>query len=147
MPVEVSVDEVVARWRPLEPAERPVAEALLVDARAILEARVPGLEDRLAAGTVSEALVRSVLTGMVLRVLRNPDGLVQETTDDYSYRRADDVATGALYVSDVELGNLTAATTPVGAGGGAYSVRPGYVPGWGAAVPAWPVSGALDVPR
>jgi hypothetical protein len=57
---------------------------------------------RIVASPDLGVLARGVLVDAVLRVLRNPDGKVQESIDDYSYRRADAVADGSLYLTDDE---------------------------------------------
>lgn len=102
----VSITDLEVRWRTLTTTERSTAQALLDDAWAVLTLRLPTLEQRHAANQIPAAVVVSVVTAMVLRVLRNPDGKVQESIDDYSYRRADGLAEGALYVSASELALL-----------------------------------------
>lgn len=120
MPNPAIVADLEARFRPLNDTERSVAQALLDDAWAILLARRPLLDTQLVDGDVAEALVRAVVSAMVLRVLRNPEGWVTEAVDDWSGRRADSAAAGLLYVSDDELGLLQ----PAGVGGGAFTIRP-----------------------
>lgn len=107
----VQVADIAARWRPLSPEQTSVAEVLLADAYALLVARSPRLPQRLEAGTLSPDLVVAVVSAMVLRVMRNPDGKVSETIDDYTYRRADAVSAGALYVAADELALLAPALT------------------------------------
>ncbi len=102
----VMVSDLEARWRPLTAAETGVAQALLDDAWMILLTRADAIEARITDGTLPAELVRAVESAMVLRVLRNPDGKVSETIDDYTYRRADPVSAGALYVSADELALL-----------------------------------------
>ncbi len=105
-----TTDDVADRWRPLTPSETQVARVLLDDAWLDLTTQVPSLDSRLDAATLAPALVVRVLASMVLRVLRNPDGKVQESIDDYAYRRADAVADGLLYAAadEVRLLGLTA---------------------------------------
>lgn len=124
--------DVAARWRPLSAAESTVAAALLADASAILRARAPSIDDRLTEATLDPALPRSVAVQMVLRVLRNPDGLVSEQIDDYGIRRADSAA-GSLTVTDDELALLTEAP----GSGAAFTVYPAYTPGWGSTDDDW----------
>lgn len=118
--------DVAARWRPLTAEETTVATALLTDASAVLRARVATLDERVASGDLPAALVVAVCSQMVLRVLRNRDGLVTEQIDDYGYRRADGAADGRLYVTRDELDLLTEAASS----GVAFTIAPGYVPGW-----------------
>lgn len=99
--------DIEARWRPLATQETTNADALLTDAWALLLARRPTLEADIAAETVSEANVVRVVVAMVLRVLRNPDGKLEEKIDDYSYRRDSATSTGGLYLTDDELADIT----------------------------------------
>jgi hypothetical protein len=48
------------------------------------------------------SLVIQVQCAMVLRVMNNPEGKLEETSDDYTYRLDQAVSTGALYLSDAE---------------------------------------------
>lgn len=102
-----TVADLEARWRPLTTQETTNAEALLDDAWAILLMRRPNLEADIAAETVSEANVIRVVCAMVLRVLRNPDGKLEEAIDDYRYRRDSSLSGGLLYVSSDELADIT----------------------------------------
>jgi hypothetical protein len=106
-----TVADIEARWRPLTAQETTNADALLDDAWALLLTRRPSLEADITAGTVTAANVVRVEVAMILRVMRNPDGKVSERIDDYSYTRDAAVATGGLYVSDDELGDLTPGRT------------------------------------
>lgn len=116
----VTVTDLEFRWRPLTPAESTTAWALLEDAWAVLTVRAPALESRLVAETVSMGAVVQVVTAMVLRVLRNPDGKRQVSIDDYSYTIDQARSTGGLYVSDSELELLGSRV------GGAFSIMPSY---------------------
>jgi hypothetical protein len=102
-----TVADIEARWRPLTAQETTNADALLADAWALLIARRPTLEADITAGTVSTENVVRVVVAMVLRVLRNPDGKLEESIDDYTYRRDSAVSTGSLYVTPDELADLT----------------------------------------
>lgn len=102
-----TVADIEARWRSLSTQQTTNAEALLDDAWAMLLSRRPTLEADITAGTVSEANVIRVICAMVLRVLRNPEGKLEETIDDYSYRRDSATSTGGLYITPDELADLT----------------------------------------
>lgn len=102
-----TVEDIEARWRPLSAQETTNAEALLDDAWALLLGRRPTLEADITAATVSEENAIRVVVAMVLRVLRNPDGKLEESIDDYSYRRDSATSTGGLYVTSDELADLT----------------------------------------
>jgi hypothetical protein len=58
---------------------------------------------------------------MVLRVLSNPDGKLEEEGDDYRYRLDAARSTGALYVSDAELALLGAGDDQ---SDGAFTIKP-----------------------
>lgn len=107
MPNPATVDDVEARWQPLSEQQTINASALLDDAWALLLSRRPALEDDITASTVSEENVIRVVCAIVLRVLRNPDGKLEERLDDYSYRRDSATSTGGLYVTPDELADIT----------------------------------------
>lgn len=102
-----TVADVEARWRPLTAQETTNAEALLSDAWELLLGRRPTLEADLTAETISEGNVIRVICAMVLRVLRNPDGLSEEAIDDYRYKRDAILASGVLHVTPDELADVT----------------------------------------
>ena len=97
-----TVTDVETRWRTLTADETAVVEVLLGDASGIIRVEVPTVDARITDGTLDADTVAGVVVQMVLRVMRNPDGKVQESIDDYAYRRADAVADGALYLRDYE---------------------------------------------
>lgn len=129
-----TVADVESRWRPLTAEQLPVALALLGDASRVLRARQPDLDTRIAAGTLDGQLVAGVVARAVLRVLRNPDGKVQESIDDYAFRRADAVADGLLYVDPGDLA-LVGDDSP----GAAFGITPAGEPGYRTTLPlnAW----------
>lgn len=133
MPNPVTTSELAVRFRPLVGAEEEYAQALLDDAWEILLVHKPNLDAQMAAEEVSQGAVSVVISSMVLRVLRNPDGVRQWSVDDYSETRDNSVAAGALYVSPDELGLLAPAGTGSGA---AFTITPGNDgPGYSTALP------------
>lgn len=88
--------------------DNAVAQTRLDEAWRALRREVPGLEDSITLGAVTPEDVVDVLCAAALRVLRNPEGLEQESgeIDDYteSWRRAD--ATMDLYFTAAELRRL-----------------------------------------
>lgn len=106
--------------RPLTEPEQSAGGVLLEDAWSILVAQRPTLPDRAATDAAYAALVVQVQCTMVLRVLRNPDGKLEEQIDDYRWRRDAAVSSGALYVTDAELALLGSGD---GVSGGAWSIR------------------------
>jgi hypothetical protein len=113
-----------ARWRSLSSGEISTAQAFLDDAWEELISRVPSVEDRLADETLRPGLVVKVVTAMVLRVLRNPDGKASEGIDDYQYTRDRALSAGLLYASDEEVALLS----PVGASTSAFTITPYFEP-------------------
>lgn len=101
-----TVADVEDRWRPLSDTEATVAGTWLADASDLLRARVPTVDARIADASLSLAFVAAVVARAVLRVLRNPDGKISESIDDYTYRRADAVADGSLYIAAEDLALL-----------------------------------------
>lgn len=117
------IGHIEARWRPLNAAEKAAAQALIDDAWVIVNIQVPSLAAAQDSGALSTEVLRAVLSAMVLRVLRNPDGVRQWSVDDYSETRDSSVAAGALYLSDDELRLIGAAIGTRRRG--AFSVAPG----------------------
>lgn len=113
------------RWRPLTDSEYFVANALLGDAWLLLLKADPTIATRLDAvpATLDSGLVRIVLVEMVKRVLRNPDGISQESIQDYSYTRDRATASGLLVVTDEELDLLASDDTTAS---DAFTIRPTY---------------------
>lgn len=107
MPNPALTTDIESRWRPLSAAELIVAQTRLDDAYEMLSVRRPTLDADVAAGTVSIASVIRVVTEMALRVLKNPDGLLQVTIDDYTARRDSAVSSGSLYITASELADVT----------------------------------------
>lgn len=95
--------------RTLTDPERVATQVWLDRATAEVRRRVKTVDDRIADGTLDSTLVAGVVVDMVLRVLRNPDGKVSESIDDYTFRRADSLAAGALYMTDGEMSLLSPA--------------------------------------
>jgi Phage protein Gp19/Gp15/Gp42 len=95
--------------RTLTDREIEVGATLLEDAYNLIVSARPTVDTRLDAATpvpAFEALVVQIQCAMVLRVLSNPDGKLEEQGDTYRYRLDQARSTGALYVSDAELARL-----------------------------------------
>lgn len=117
--------------RPLAGVELTAALVFVSEVSAMARLAVPGLDAAVTANADFATVVAGRLAGAVLRVLRNPDGKIQESIDDYAYRRADAVADGSLYLSDADLAALRAlpdSTASIGKVGSqklsAYGYRP-----------------------
>lgn len=114
----VTPDDVAAGWRPLSDAEVLSAWGLIGEAKVLLAVTVPSFDSQ------SDDVVRLVVSRMVRRVLKNPDGyrVRSESVDDYSDGGTVDSAlsTGELYASDNELSWL--GVRPAGLR--AFEIRP-----------------------
>lgn len=117
--------------RTLTPAQVTVGGFLLEDAWSIIGAKLPTAIERVTAAPAFMALVIQVQCAMVLRVLNNPDGKFEESSDDYSYRRDQAVSTGMLYLSDAEESLLGAGD---GGSEGSFTIKPA---GWASGAGYW----------
>lgn len=83
--------------RELTPEETNLVTTRLADAERMLSRKVD-LAAGIAAGTLDEADVVQVESEMVLRLVRNPEGVVSETDGTYTYMLSQRVASGKLEV-------------------------------------------------
>lgn len=102
-----TVQDVIDRFRPLSDQETLNAETFLDDAWWMILGRRPNIEANIEDGSVLEANVIRILALMVRRILLNPEGLLEETIDDYRMRRDQLVSSGTLRIEPDELGDLT----------------------------------------
>lgn len=112
--------------RPLSDVEIGWAETTLEDAFAQIVREVSSVAARLddtPADDTFRRLVVQVQCAMVLRVLRNPDGVLEQTIDDYRRRLDAAVSTGALYLTDAER-RLLSATSESTLSSGAFTINP-----------------------
>lgn len=84
--------------RALDDAETVIVNARLGDAELILKIAIPDLDDKVAASVTYEQTVVMVESDMVIRLLKNPDGFLQESDGNYSYMRSQELASGRLQV-------------------------------------------------
>lgn len=101
-PFAISTD-VESAWRPLTGEELAVVDFYLTYISAVIRSKVPGVDDRIIAGTLDATLAKSIAVAAVLRYLRNPEGKRQEQIEDYSYTRDSALSAGMLYLTDEEL--------------------------------------------
>jgi hypothetical protein len=109
--VWATVQDVKARWLTGEvPATDAQVQTLVDDAEDLVLSEFPGMETLVADGTVRQSTVVRVVSRMVLRVLRNPDGIrqIQETTGQFtgSQTYAGDNP-GEVYLTDQDRRDLT----------------------------------------
>jgi hypothetical protein len=113
--------------RTLTAQEIAVGTVLLGDSWNIITSARPSVNTRLDAvplDTIFHSLVVQIQVAMVLRVLTNPDGKLEEASDDYRYRLDAARSTGALYLSDAELALISAGDD---VSDGSFTIRPA---GW-----------------
>jgi hypothetical protein len=103
--------------RDLTTVEARQGGALLTDATAIILDLFPQY------ATAPTAASTAVCAAMVLRVVRNPNGLRSEAVDDYSYTIDSARSAGELYMTDNEIDTLTPIRTS------AFSIVP-LAPPW-----------------
>lgn len=82
--------------RPLDESEAVIVETRLEDTEALIKSRVTDLDAQVTAGTILERLVVMVESDVVLRLIRNPDGYMQESDGNYSYTIDSRVSSGRL---------------------------------------------------
>ena len=86
------------------------------------------VEFRLKSGLLTERTFTRVVSNVVLRVLRNPDGIYDETLGNYQYKMSRAVATGFItYLPEeielltgigdnLNIGTINAPVAPLGGG-------------------------------
>lgn len=104
------------------PADADLVDTWVGKAERLLRAKVPGLEARVDAGADADSdlldTIQDVVSAMVQRVFRNPEGVRQrqETTGPFSgsVTYGGDQP-GSLWITDAELSMLSGAGTNRGA--------------------------------
>jgi len=99
---------------------------LALDAVAMVRDAVPTVEARLTAGQLTRRTFCRVISDMVLRVVRNPQGFKSESDSSYSYTSGATVASGDLWIPDKDLALLRG----VQSSGVPSSTLVGVDPGW-----------------
>lgn len=107
----------ISLLRPLTPEETVLAERLLRLAQATLRSRVADLESKMFNDADYALRVSAVETSAVVRVIRNPEGMIQEAIGPFSGSRGSDEAPGELVFSKREWASL-------GVGTGAFTIVP-----------------------
>lgn len=84
--------------RTLDEQEAEVIQTRLDDVEELIRLRIPDLDDKVALGEIRERLIVMVEAEAVLRLIRNPEGLTQETDGNYSYSISSRVSSGVLEI-------------------------------------------------
>lgn len=124
MTLATTNDVSVRLMRPLTTAESNAATAYIAELSEMVRDRVRNVDALIAARPAYGQVVVGRIAEAVKRVLQNPEGYVQESVDDWSGRRSDAAADGALFLSADDWAAITPA--PSSALSGAYAV-----PLWG----------------
>lgn len=106
----------VDRFLPLDDAGRDAATQLLAVASALIRRSYPDVDTRIGNGQLDASLAQFVAVQMVLRVLRNPSGVRQETIGPSSISYDPSQASGQLALTPADLGMLAPAPTGIGIG-------------------------------
>jgi hypothetical protein len=119
MPLATITDVQTRLMRPLSTVEQTAATALIAELSGEVRVRVLGVDARAALDSSYAALVAGRIAGAVARVLRNPEGLVEETVGGETSRWAPDGAGVGLYLSEDDWAVIA---VPAVAVGGAFTV-------------------------
>jgi hypothetical protein len=92
--------------RSLSDEELTLVGTRLGDAENKIRRRVPDLDDQVTAGTIAEDDIVRIEAEAVLRLVRNPDGYLQENDGTYSYMLSQQAASGRLEILEDEWADL-----------------------------------------
>lgn len=87
-----------------EPTDLDQIQALIDDAESVILAEYPKIQDRIDAATVPLSLVVMVVTRMVTRILRNPEGLTywQQNTGPFGQGKNYGTGNSDIWLSSEE---------------------------------------------
>lgn len=101
-----SFDDVQERFhRELEDVDRVLIETRLKDAEGKIRRRVRDLDDKVLDPEYMALVVRTCADA-VIRLIKNPDGYVQETDGNYTYMLSQQLAEGRLRIEQDEWNDL-----------------------------------------
>lgn len=106
MAIATFEDVEVRFYRELTEEERPLIEARLEDAENKIRSRVRGFEERVVGEPGFSETVVQVCCDAVIRLVRNPEGYVQETDGAYTYMLAHTSSDGRLTILPEEWADL-----------------------------------------
>ncbi len=135
-----TVNEIIKLKGPLTDEQKTQVADLLARASAMLRGAVPDLQARLIAGEVDPVNASTAVINMVLRVMRNPEGLTAETVGPFRREWERDSSTQWLFVSDAELALVAVPQSKPRARASTIRVRAGLAPPgpcWGSHVRRW----------
>lgn len=107
MGVYAGTDEVELAWnKPVSDEQADYVDYLIDKAERLVRDKVPSLSLRITAGKLTAQTVGDVVVDMVVRLLRNPEGLSSESAGDYSYQRNATTGEGRIFIRPDELARL-----------------------------------------
>ncbi|WP_206032074.1 Gp19/Gp15/Gp42 family protein [Rhodococcus sp. A14] len=86
--------------------ETALVERRLEQVERMIIRRIPDLADQITSGSIDQADVVDIEAEAVLRVVRNPDGLLSETDGAYGYQLNRETASGRLQILPEEWQTL-----------------------------------------
>lgn len=99
-------DVEVRFFRGLLPEERDLVEARLGDAEGKIRSRISNLDQKILENPDYLSTVVRVCADAVIRLIRNPEGFVQETDGNYTYMLSQSSAEGRLTILTEEWQDL-----------------------------------------
>lgn len=139
------IGDVGRQFGTMTPAQEGLAGHLVRAASSLLRQRVPGIDADVRAGRLDPDVAALTVTNMVLRVMRNPNGLRSETTGPFSRTYDTSAAAGQLVLTDYDEAAVTPAVVlpdgVAGLGVGTIRVQPGMAPPVRYPRMGWPYGG------
>lgn len=123
VPPLATLGEYTELYGSLSAARASTARALLKRASQLIRDSYPGIDERIAAGTVPGDSVGLAVLNMVARVMRNPGGLRSETTGPFSRSYDMDAASGMLEITSADSVLVAVPASSTGARGKMGSAR------------------------
>lgn len=106
MTLAIADDVQAVLGRVLETEEVALVERRLAQVERMILRRVPDLLEQIESGDLDEADVRDIAAEAVLRVLRNPDGIISEGDGSYTYTKSTAAADNRLRITADEWATL-----------------------------------------
>lgn len=132
-PPLAAIGDVAVQYGELDDDQEQLTAYLLKAASKMVRQRFPLLDQQMVAGSLDADVVALVVSGMVLRVLRNPEGLRSETTGPFSRTYDTSAAAGLLVVTQDDARGLIPPDSVAGGRvrfpvAGTIRVQPGMAP-------------------
>lgn len=131
-PPLAAVGDVTAQYGELDPDQESLTRYLLKAASGLIRGRFPLVDEQIVSGKLDADVVALQAANMVLRVLRNPEGLRSKTEGPFTVGYDTSVAAGLLVIGDDEDDALTPPVASATGGlrtAGTIRAVPGMMPG------------------